>query len=193
VTAFLDAVGVDEPVALMGHSFGGGVAIVVAHDAPARVARLVLINSIGGSAWTAHGSIVQSMAERPLWDWGLHLPADVMPVRQLRRVLPVVLSEALPNALRNPKMFVVTANLARRADLTPELEALKRQEMPIVVLWGASDRIVTRAAFESLCSSVGRAECVTVEGNHSWLIGEPRAFGEVITNVVGVAERLDRA
>ena len=46
---FLQAVGVDEPVFLVGHSFGGGVSIKLAHDYPSRVRYLVLINSVGGS------------------------------------------------------------------------------------------------------------------------------------------------
>jgi pimeloyl-ACP methyl ester carboxylesterase len=74
---FLAAVGVTEPVTLVGHSFGGGVAIQTAHDWPGRVARLILVNSIGGAAWSQAGGINRSMRERPLWDWGLHLPADL--------------------------------------------------------------------------------------------------------------------
>src|SRR5437763_14759577 len=41
VGAFLDAVGVTEPVFLVGHSFGGGVAIQAAHDLGTRVRYLV--------------------------------------------------------------------------------------------------------------------------------------------------------
>ncbi len=73
VEAFLDAAGVAGPVTLAGHSFGGGVAIRVAHDFPDRVAHLIVINSIGGSAWCRSGGVLRSMRERPLWDWGLHL------------------------------------------------------------------------------------------------------------------------
>ncbi len=36
VDAFCTAVGITEPLVLMGHSFGGGVAIQTAHDFPAR-------------------------------------------------------------------------------------------------------------------------------------------------------------
>src|SRR4051812_42270171 len=46
VEHFLQAVAVDEPVFLMGHSFGGGVAIQFAHDFPTRVRTLVLVNSV---------------------------------------------------------------------------------------------------------------------------------------------------
>src|SRR5947207_9624304 len=71
--AFLDAVEVTEPVFLVGHSFGGGVSIKLAHDFPDKVRYLVLVNSVGGSAWAQRGTNVPSLAERPLWDCGIHL------------------------------------------------------------------------------------------------------------------------
>src|SRR5688500_7867632 len=49
VADFLDAVGVDERAFVIGHSFGGCVAIQTAHDHPDRVRTLVLVNSVGGS------------------------------------------------------------------------------------------------------------------------------------------------
>ena len=47
VEAFLEAVEADGPALVVGHSFGGGVGIRLAHDAPERVGNLVLINSVG--------------------------------------------------------------------------------------------------------------------------------------------------
>jgi pimeloyl-ACP methyl ester carboxylesterase len=187
VDEFLTAVGVSEPVVMMGHSFGGGVAIQTAHDWPDRVRGLVLINSIGGSAWRRDGSLVQSIAERPLWDWGLHFPRDALPLRQLRRVLPVVLGAAVPNALREPRAFWHAATIARHADLTGELQELKARQLPVVVLWGTRDELVTRASFDALCESLGGPYAVTVDGSHSWLLADPDMFGEVITNVIPVA------
>lgn len=189
VDRFCATLGLDEPVICMGHSFGGGVAIVFAHRHPDRVRSLVLINSVGGSAWRRDGSVLRSMTERPLWDWGLHLPADIMPVRQVRRVLPVILSDLVPNVVRNPRAFWQAAGLARTANLTRELEELKARELPVVVLWGERDEVITRASFDALCAAVGRENCVTVPGSHSWLLSDPGRFVEVITNVIGVAER----
>ncbi len=137
VASFLAAVGVDEPVLAMGHSFGGGVAIALAHDHPGRVRALVLINSVGGSAWAHSGSTIRSMAERPLWDWGIHFPADLFPVRQAHRVLPVIVSEVVGNLVRDPRSFWRAAGIARRADLMEELDELRRRRLPVVVLWGA--------------------------------------------------------
>ena len=184
---FFRVVELDEPAVVVGHSFGGGVAIELAHDFGARVRSLVLVNSIGGSAWAHSGSIVRSMAERPLWDWGLHFPSDVLLVPQLARVLPVILQEAVPNLVRNPRALLRVADLARKADLTPELEALKERRLPVVVLWGDSDRIIPKPSFDALCRAIG-AEGEVVSGNHSWLLADPDTFGELMTNVVGVAQ-----
>ena len=175
VDAFLAAVGVEEPVFLVGHSFGGGVAIQLAHDFGPKIRYLVLVNSLGGS-----------MAGRPLWDWGIHFPGDVFPF-SIRQVLPVVLEDALPNVIRNPRAMLKVANLARTADLTAELEELKRRQLPVVVLWGDKDRIIPKTAFDALCSAIGKEGSV-VQGSHSWLLADPDAFVEVITNDISVAQ-----
>ena len=196
VDQFLDEVGVDGPALIMGHSFGGGVAIRFAYDHADRTHALVLVNSIGGSAWMHHGSTIRSMAERPLWDWGIHLPADIFPVRQARKVLPVIVAEALPNLFRDPRAFWQAAGLARRVDLTAELDELRRRGLPVVVLWGSNDQIVTQDSFEAMCLALGDPHVVTVPGTHSWLIADPDAFGEVMTNVldvVGLTPDLDGA
>lgn len=183
---FLLAMGVDHPALVIGHSFGGGVAIKLAHDHGDQVRSLVLVNSVGGSAWTGQGSALRSMAQRPLWDWGLHFPADLLPVRQGRRVLPVIVAEALPNLVRDPRSFWKAAGLARRADLTVELNELRERGLPVVVLWGQSDQLITRDSFEGMCATLGNPEVVTVPGTHSWLIADPDAFGEIMTNVLDV-------
>ena len=187
VVAFLDEVGIDEPVTVVGHSFGGGVAIRTAHDAPDRVCRLVCVNSIGGSAWTEDRGVIRSMAQRPLWDWGLHLHADLWPWRQATRVLPVVLADAIPNLLHNPGALWKVGHLARTADLTAELEVLKQRRLPVVVLWGKEDHVLPAACLASLRKALGDPEVITVKGNHSWLLSDPRAFSEVMTNIVGLA------
>jgi pimeloyl-ACP methyl ester carboxylesterase len=186
---FLDALKITEPALIMGHSFGGGVGIVFAHDYPQRVRGLVLVNSIGASAWARRGVTPRTITQRPLWDWGLHFPGDLWPLAQARRVLPVILSEAVPNLLREPGAFWRVAGLARGANLLDELAELKRRRLPVVVLWGNRDRIITRDAFEEMCQVLGNPHSLTVDGSHAWLIADPDTFGEVITNVVEVATR----
>jgi pimeloyl-ACP methyl ester carboxylesterase len=186
VIDLLDVLGVDESVVVLGHSFGGGVSIRLAYDHPDRVRSLVLVNSVGGSAWK-QGKTLKSIAERPLWDWGLHFPADIWPVRQATRVLPVIAEDVVPNVLRNPRAFVRVANLARRADLRRELEALRDRGLPITLLWGSRDGIIPRESFEALCVASG-VEGTVVDGSHSWLLADPEQFGEIITNDMRVAK-----
>jgi len=184
---FIRAVGVQEKVVVVGHSFGGGVGIRLAFDHPDVVRSLVLVNSIGGSSWK-RGKVLTSIAERPLWDWGLHFPSDVWPIRQATRVLPVILEDALPNLVRSPGSVVKVANMARRADLRPELEELKRRRFPVTVIWASRDGIIPKESFEAMCTAVGTGGTV-VEGSHSWLLADPGRFVEVITNDLQVALR----
>jgi pimeloyl-ACP methyl ester carboxylesterase len=186
VADLLDTIGIEEPAVVVGHSFGGGVAVRFAHDFRTRLRSLVLVNSIGGSSWRS-GRTVRSIAERPLWDWGLHFPADIWPVRQATRVLPVMVEDLLPNLVRNPRAIVKVANLARRADLRTELEALRDSGLSISIIWGTRDGVIPRESFEALCVASG-VQGTVVEGSHSWLLADPRRFGEVITNDVKIAQ-----
>jgi pimeloyl-ACP methyl ester carboxylesterase len=189
VSDFLEAVGMDRTVMAMGHSFGGGVAIELAYRHPEHVDSLVLVNSIGSSTWSGSGSTVRTMAQRPLWDWGLHFPGDLWPLRQARKVLPVIVAEGVANLAKDPRSFWQVAGIARHADLTVELDALKQRRLPVAVVWGRRDQVITHDAFEQMCRTLGDPTVVTVEGSHSWLISDPAAFGEVITNVMAVADR----
>jgi pimeloyl-ACP methyl ester carboxylesterase len=184
VAAFLRAARVRGPVTLVGHSFGGGVAIKVAHDHPKRVARLVLVNSIGGATWTRRGETSRAMSERPVWDWGLHLTTHTLSTRGLLRVLPVIAADAVPNAMRHPRTLWHVGRLARAADLSVELEALKARRLPVVILWGREDTVVPQACAESLIEALHDPRVVTVTGDHSWMIDEPGRFVEVLTNVL---------
>ena len=185
--SFLTAVDINEPVVLVGHSFGGGVSIQFAHDHPARVRSLVLLNSVGGSAWLARGGKVRTLADRSLWDWGRGLPGEVLPIPRIARVLPAVMEDALPNAVRNPRGLWRVANLVRGADLTPELQELRRRRLPVVVVWAEDDRIIPRASFDSLCTAIG-ARGEVVPGTHSWLMADPDAFGTVMMKALGAAK-----
>jgi pimeloyl-ACP methyl ester carboxylesterase len=184
---FLETVGVNGPVTLVGHSFGGAVAIRFAYAFPERVSRLVLVNSIGGATWSTEGRL-RAMSDRPLGDWGVHLGSELVSTRGLTRVLPVIASDALRHALTRPATLWRVGRLARQAALGVELEELKRRRLPVVVLWGREDTVVPWACAESLIAALGSPEVVTVPGDHAWLISDPRRFVEVLTNVLTVAD-----
>lgn len=179
---FLDAVGVDEPVLLIGHSFGGGVAITFSHRYPNRVGELVLLNSVGGP-WRADGGRIRSMAERPIWEWAAYFAVDIVQPFELPRVLPSLLEDLVPNLLFNPGGVLRTGLLARKADMRRELNAIKRRRLPVVAISGEQDRVVPKSSFDALCRLAG-AEGEIVPGSHSWMLADPERFGETLAGLV---------
>ena len=85
----------------------------------------------------------------------------------------------------NPRALVEIGTVARRADLSGELAELHRRELPILVLWGGGDGVLPLSSFEALCAAIG-TEGKVLRGGHSWLLANPRAFSDVLDNVVHV-------
>ena len=187
---YLDAVGVDRPVTVVGHSFGGGVAIQLAHDQRERVASVVLCNAVGGFPWAAPGPT--TVAERPWWQWGRVIGADLLAAPSAIRVLPALLGEAVPNLVSNPLAMWRVGEFVRKAHLLEEIAALGEAGVPVTLVWSDRDRLVPHAGFSALC----RAACVdgeVVPGGHSWLIAEPRRFADVVLRAMVESGVLDAA
>lgn len=180
---FLNEVHPNEPVAVVGHSFGGGVGIQFAHDFPEKVRSLILVNSVGTPA---KGSKGKSLAEKSFLELALRFPIDSLP--GISHIAPRVIADALPNLLFNPKALWKVATMAHKVELYKELNELKRRRLPVVVLWGNKDKIIPQVDSEALCKTLGAIGEV-LPGGHSWLFSQPEAFTEILTNVLEVAEK----
>jgi pimeloyl-ACP methyl ester carboxylesterase len=189
VDDLLDHLGVEEPAAFVGHSFGGAVATATAWHHEERVRSLTLVNSVGGSVWRTGRRGEQSLADRPLWDWGLRLPGE-FGKRHYRKVLPVVLRDVVGNALANPGAVWRAADLARSADLRDELATLAERGLPVSILWGSEDNVVPEATFLAMCEAVGSPGDIIEDAGHSWLLADPEGFGELVTNSLAVQRTL---
>ncbi len=187
VDAFMGTVGIECPALVVGHSFGGGVGIRLAHDHPSRVRYLVLLNSVGAPALAERGGVLEVL-NRSGWLWALRALRDPVPLGDGVQVLRAVGEDLIPNLLRHPRTMVEIGLLARRADLSVELIELAKRDLPVLVLWGENDRVLPVGTFEALCRAIG-SEGKVVSGNHSWLLADPDTFGEVMSNVVEVAAR----
>jgi pimeloyl-ACP methyl ester carboxylesterase len=189
VDDLLDHLGVEDPAAFVGHSFGGAVATATAWHHEERVRSLTLVNSVGGSVWRTGQRGEQSLADRPLWDWGLRLPGE-FGKRHYRKVLPVVLRDVVGNALTNPGAVWRAADLARTADLREELATLAERGLPVSILWGSEDNVVPEATFLAMCEALGAPGDIIEDAGHSWLLADPEGFGELVTNSLAAQRTL---
>lgn len=183
VDGFLDAVGVDEPVVVMGHSFGGGIATMFAHNFTDRVRHLVIVNSVGdpdgflsSTRRQGIGDLCRSLAD-PLIDT-ISPSARGSRARQARRSF-------LKNLTRDPFRFASTALIAVTAQLQREMENLAAGDLPVSVLWSDRDGVIPMSAFDTFCSTFG-AEGRVVRGGHSWLLASPDTFGDVLDNMIHI-------
>ncbi len=190
VESYLTGQDIDGPLLVVGHSFGGGVAIRLAHDQPDRISQLVLINSVGTPSGSAGPSLVEQPYDRPLWEFGLNVTRELFWSRDGYRILSAIGPDLVRNALGNPAALVEIGLLARSVDLTAELTELRQRHVPMLVLWSEGDGVLPLSSFDTLCALVG-AEGRVLPGGHSWLLANPRALSEVLDNLVRVqvAER----
>lgn len=188
--SFMEAVGVDEPAIVMGHSFGGGVSITLAHDFPERVKQLVLVNAVGGAVWGRSGNY--ELSDRMLWQWAYEFAKELWPPQRGFRTFWSVREDLVTNMMRNPMAMVTAGMLAARADLRDELTELRARKLPVVVMSGADDGVIPLSAFDAMCSALG-IEGQVLRGNHSWLLTDPDAFDEVMANVVELQQRMETA
>jgi pimeloyl-ACP methyl ester carboxylesterase len=165
---------VNEPVRIVGHSFGGGVAIQFAHDFPARIDSAVLLDAVSGATWVRSSARSQPMSTRPFWDWGAHLLRE-LPIVDAPVIVPTIIREVAWNLVRHPGSLSIAADLARSADLRDQLAVLAARGVNVRAVWGTGDHIVTRASFDDQCAALGCAGEL-VHGSHSWPMSAPSLF-----------------
>ena len=152
--AVLDALGIDQAV-LVGNSMGCPIGLEVAHAAPERVHRLVLVSPAGG------------VHNRPLRRALGQLAKDGL--RESPRMIPV----ALPDYLRFGPLNGL--RLFRELTLFPSLERLVRTPVPTLAVLGGRDplmppparvREVARLAPEHLSVTVVEKAAHAVNFSH---------------------------
>jgi pimeloyl-ACP methyl ester carboxylesterase/glycine cleavage system regulatory protein len=173
VADFMAAMGIDEPALVIGHSFGGGVAIKLAHLRPDLVRYLVLLNAVGG------------VGSRPPWVWVAGFGRELWPVPQAVEVVHAMAADMVTNLMCNPIGVMRAARLAREADLRLESVDLRERSIPVLVLTSEGDSVIPREAFVTLCDAVGTDGRV-VSGRHSWLLADPGSFDQAVAAVVDV-------
>ena len=183
VGRLLDVLGIDKPVFVVGHSFGGGVAIQLAADRPERVRSLTLISSVGGAPGKRGG-----LSNRSWLRWAMGSLTELSP-KELTRSAPGMLRALVPNAMRKPMTMLLTAKLAVTVDLAEEAAKLVGEGLPVLFVWGEGDRLILPGALGAIAGSVPSE---IVRGRHGWLLAEPEEFATLLRNALVVHAMLER-
>lgn len=191
----LTILGIDK-VTVVGHSFGGGVAMQFAYQFPERTERLVLVNA--GGLGPEVNALIRAIS-LPGWDTvmaGLTLPAvrhvNLAILRTLSRLGPRALRDlgemaeiydgfkdpafrravrSLTHAVVDRKGQVVT--MADRAYLT--------EAMPLLVIWGEDDHVIppSHAGRAAMMAPAARIE-VLADAGHFPFKDHPDRFADIV-------------
>jgi proline iminopeptidase len=194
--AFCRTLGIARP-AVLGHSFGGFVALHLAVRHPELVGRLILVDTAAASDDMAdsmgileqrHGAAARAAAERIFsGDITEATMADFM-----RLVLPAYLRDpanfdllagALGRTITNPELMTYYfAHSAARYDLRPCLGAIR---IPTLVVVGDYDWLLPPSASRVIAAGIPEAELVVVpDAGHMPFIEQPAAFQAAIRRFV---------
>jgi pimeloyl-ACP methyl ester carboxylesterase len=161
-------------VALVGHSFGGGVALVAALElqrrAPGRLRRLVLIGSMGApqrippELQALRTPILGELlvAASPLWLVRGALLASYYDPRRIEDVYVEAYTAPL-RARAARRALLHTLRQTTLGDLQALIARCRELSAPVVLLWGRQDRIVPLAAAERLQAAIPGARLIVLE------------------------------
>lgn len=185
VSRFLRSLELEE-VTLVGHSFGGQVAVKVAAASERPLAALVVIDSttrIGERA----ARFMESLRKLPQPVYRSFAEA----VRRFRllpidhQTSPEVLRHMARHAVRRRDDGTWTFKFDRRAmvntqpsDLTGDLRALR---CPLLVVRGAESRLIPASVLEHFAEAAPHAKCIAIAGaHHHVMLDQPRALATVM-------------
>jgi pimeloyl-ACP methyl ester carboxylesterase len=168
------------PAIVVGHSFGGLVALECAAAGPERVAGLVLVDASLGHRRLSDAARDEALTRRIQ-------AIEVLGAEEMaRRRTPEILSGAAPPALRQEVEsvmrrvraagYVSAARAIHGGDALPHLAGFRG---PLQVIWGAADRITPLATLEQIRAVRPDADVVLVPGaGHLPYLEAPDLVGE---------------
>lgn len=191
VVAFIAALSPDVPVVLLGHSMGGGIAVLAAARHPGRIAKLGLLDAAG-----------VRFADNP---FGLDVlagnnPFAVHDAASLRRYVDSVFFDApskpwipwpaswglIRQRIRDAGFEQAVMDRIGRSEesLLPGEEAVHIRQ-PTLLLWGRQDAVIDPSALELYAQRIPQARKLLLDGcGHMALIERVDAVAEAVVTLI---------
>jgi len=171
-----------DRAALVGHSFGGRIAIALAATQPARISRLALVASAGIRPPRGAGYYLR-VATAKLVRRFFSLPGlGGMGQRIIAKVSGRVGSRDYRAAGALRPILVKVVN----EDLTPILPTI---QAPTLILWGDRDQEVPPSAIETMATKIPRSRLVVFAGaGHFPFLDAPEEFCRTLSDFLAARE-----
>ncbi|WP_252443824.1 alpha/beta fold hydrolase [Pseudonocardia humida] len=177
----LDALRVPRAV-VVGLSMGGQIALDLAVRHPARVAGLLLADTMAGADPDAPGR--RAAADRLLRE-GMDPYAVENLYRMVRPGSPAAVAEHVLAMMRETDPTGAAAAQRARADRPDLLAALGRLDLPTTVVVGADDAFTPVSDARAIADAIPGAELVVVAGAaHMPNLEQPAAFDAALTRLL---------
>lgn len=148
-------------VTLIGHSFGGAIAIVVAAMAPVgMVKRVILIDALGvryqrsGTSWA--------------WQWLLKEVGNLLDAPKKQAQL--LTAPFFQHAVTRPRNLISLSTLSTTLDVQAYAKQIR---VPTDILWGDADTFVPRSVGEQLHKCIPNSTLTVIPGGHDWPLLHP--------------------
>jgi pimeloyl-ACP methyl ester carboxylesterase len=170
VAGCFDALSIEEPT-VIGHSFSGGVALVMGAVHAEKVGRLVLASTVGADCPRSVprmvlGRGVDAILEAGLTLWGWHHVAF--------------------NLLAHTRNSLGLVSRAAAADLSGYA---RQVHAPTLLAWGAHDFTTPPRCAAALQAVLPDARLyVSERGSHDWIVGRPDEFAAAVREFVGASQ-----
>ncbi|MDO8185224.1 alpha/beta hydrolase [Conexibacter sp. JD483] len=195
LTALLDRERIDQAI-VVGHSYGGTLALALAERAPERVRALVLVDAAAAGDSTAaadraQARFVQALSlplVQPLSDLVFGSAVRKLSAQQGARnafapdpVDPAYEHRLLSETMRHEDLDAYAGELLKLDDTIDVVDAgLARVNAPAVVIQARDDGLVAPAVGARLARGLPRARLVTVPGGHMVPLVHPAVVAEAV-------------